>query len=130
MSSNLPKESFVKKVILSALILVAGFSAQAKDTSPAGATCYVRDGAEFLGFTVDTLIEGRKFFSAVVNLSNRTNSCARGKIFGVAETNRVYINGRRVGDRDDGMTNAEADNVVRAYGYSLSECPTYSCIML
>jgi hypothetical protein len=111
----------VKKFVFAALSLSMCLStaAFAKDTTVSSGACIVRQTGE--------VVEGKRFFSDAYNKSS-SNRCVIAKIYGEAETSRVYVDRRREGDKNSGMSNSEVDSTLYSIGLNSGDCEVYSCV--
>jgi len=111
----------MKKFVFAALSLsmVVSTAAFAKDKTVSSDLCYIKQTRE--------LVAGNRFFSEAYNDSSQ-GRCVVAKIYGAAETSRVYVDHRRKGDKNDGLSNNEVDYVLASEGLTTNDCQIESCI--
>ena len=106
----------VSKLALVALALVAQGAVAAP--TPKTIRCTVLENGRYTAS-----MPGDDYFAYVAEKSRAQHSCVVGKLYNVADSNRIYINGRLAGPK--GMSNAEVANEKRALRLS---CETLSCL--
>ncbi len=109
----------MKSVIMSLTVAIFGFatSANACNVVPQG-TCYVKETQKYMA--------ADQFFSAVSDLSNRTDACAVGRVAG-KESGRFYWNGQRVAKERGCLSHREIKEIKGDIGILALTCETYTC---
>lgn len=83
-----------------------------------GDVCYVRQSGEW--------VDGDRFFSLAHEYARRHRTCVVARIANVPYSGRIYNrDGSRVARDRGGLSNSEADQIMRTYG--LRGCERFSC---